>query len=188
MQHDDLRPNLSGASSAESFTALFTRHSTELHRYLSRWAPTAADDLVADVFVSAIRARATYDPTRATARAWLYGIATNLLHTHLRSRRREHAAHERLAATGSGSVDGHENRVLERVDARTRARQFAVAVEALEERDRDVLLLTSWAGLDSTEVAAALDIPVGTVRSRLHRVRRQLRAACPHIDLEDTRG
>jgi RNA polymerase sigma factor (sigma-70 family) len=184
-----LRPDLSGPSSTEDFTTLFHTHAAELHRYLSRWAPTAADDLVADVFVSAIRSRTAYDPAQATARVWLYGIATNLLHTHLRSLRREQTAHARLAVTHStAGVDGHENRVLERIDAQARARQFAVALRDLEDRDRDVLLLTGWAGLDSTEVAAALEIPVGTVRSRLHRVRRQLRAACPQIELEEDRG
>jgi RNA polymerase sigma-70 factor (ECF subfamily) len=48
-----------------------------------------------------------------------------------------------------------------------------------------VLLLTSWAGLDSTEVADALGIPVGTVRSRLHRVRKWLRANAPRVSAGD---
>ncbi|WP_424923304.1 sigma factor-like helix-turn-helix DNA-binding protein [Amycolatopsis arida] len=52
---------------------------------------------------------------------------------------------------------------------------MAGALADLDAGDRDALLLTSWAGLDSTEVAEALGIPVGTVRSRLHRVRRRLR-------------
>ena len=61
------------------------------------------------------------------------------------------------------------------MDAQTRIGRLASGIAALNQDDRDVLLLTAWAGLDSTEVAQALDIPVGTVRSRLHRVRRQLR-------------
>jgi RNA polymerase sigma-70 factor, ECF subfamily len=60
------------------------------------------------------------------------------------------------------------------VDAQTLARRIAPAIADLSEGDRDVLLLTSWAGLSTVEVADALGIPVGTVRSRLHRVRRQL--------------
>ncbi|MEU7474950.1 RNA polymerase sigma factor [Lentzea sp. NPDC042327] len=170
-------------SDGEDFTALFTRHADELHRYLARWVPMAADDLVGDVFVSAIRSRARFDPSRGSARAWLFGIATNLLHTHLRGRRREREAYARLVH--GRESDSHESRVVDTVDAEVRARQFAVAVQRLEPRDRDVLLLTGWAGLDSAEVAQALDIPVGTVRSRLHRVRRQLRTACPDIVLEN---
>ena len=56
------------------------------------------------------------------------------------------------------------------------AARLAGALAQLSEADRDVLLLTSWAGLDSNEVADVLGIPVGTVRSRLHRVRKLLRA------------
>ncbi|MEU5697099.1 RNA polymerase sigma factor [Actinosynnema sp. NPDC020468] len=169
---------------AADFQALFSAHADELHRYLSRWAPEAADDLVGDVFVAAIRGRAGYDPARAAVRPWLYGIATNVVRTHLRSRRRERSATARVAPPGH--ADSHENRVVDQVDAQVRARRLARALEDLAPRDRDVLLLTSWAGMDSTEVAQALDIPVGTVRSRLHRVRRHLRAACPLIDLEGT--
>jgi RNA polymerase sigma-70 factor (ECF subfamily) len=55
------------------------------------------------------------------------------------------------------------------------ARQIAPAIAELSDGDRDVLLLTSWAELTTVEVAEALAIPVGTVRSRLHRIRRQLR-------------
>jgi RNA polymerase sigma-70 factor (ECF subfamily) len=62
------------------------------------------------------------------------------------------------------------------MDARTRVGRLALGIAALAPDDRDVLLLTAWAGLDSNDVAQTLCIPVGTVRSRLHRVRRQLRA------------
>jgi RNA polymerase sigma-70 factor (ECF subfamily) len=180
---DDGNSGFVETSAVEDFTALFTRHADELHRYLARWVPMAADDLVADVFVSAIRSRARFDSSRGSARAWLFGIATNLLHTHLRGRRREREAYARIAR--GHESDSHESRVVESVDAQAKARQFAVAVKRLEQRDRDVLLLTSWAGLDTTEVAQVLDIPVGTVRSRLHRVRQQLRTACPTIVLEN---
>jgi RNA polymerase sigma-70 factor, ECF subfamily len=180
---DQKPPERAAPRSAADFQALFTAHADELHRYLSRWAPEAADDLVGDVFVAAIRGRAGYDPERAAVRPWLYGIATNVVRTHLRSRRRERAATARVEAPGH--ADSHENRVLDQVDAQVRARQLAKAVDELPERDREVLLLTGLVGMDSTEVAEALDIPVGTVRSRLHRVRRHLRAVCPLIDAEE---
>ena len=65
----------------------------------------------------------------------------------------------------------------------------AIRIAGLNQDDRDVLLLTAWAGLDSTEVARALGIPVGTVRSRLHRVRRQLRThESVHADRTDRSG
>jgi RNA polymerase sigma-70 factor, ECF subfamily len=169
------RPDLSGASPGRDFEELFMLHAGELYRYLSRWVGPAADDLVADTFVAALKSRMTYDPERATARAWLFGISTNLLRTHLRSRKREHAATDRLVSFMVTEVESHERRVVEQVVAEGEVRALATAVSALGRDDRDVLLLTSWARLDSNEVAAALGIPVGTVRSRLFRVRRSLR-------------
>ncbi|MFD9735198.1 RNA polymerase sigma factor [Umezawaea sp. NPDC059074] len=71
----------------------------------------AAGDLVADVFVSAIRSRARFDSSRGSARAWLFGIATNLLHTHLRGRRREREAYARVAV--GREPDSHESRVVD---------------------------------------------------------------------------
>jgi RNA polymerase sigma factor (sigma-70 family) len=175
--HAGARPDRPPPRTPADFQALFAAHADELHRYLSRWAPGAADDLVADVFVAAIRGRDSYDPARAGVRPWLYGIATNIARTHLRSRRREREAVARVR--GAGAEGSHEDRVVDQVDAQVRAKQLAKALDALADGDRDVLLLTGWAGMDSTEVAQALGIPVGTVRSRLHRVRRHLRAACP---------
>ncbi|MFI5605563.1 RNA polymerase sigma factor [Amycolatopsis sp. NPDC051903] len=171
----DERPELAAGPPGREFEELFTRHAGELYRYLSRWIGAAADDLVADTFVAALRSRGAYDPARATARAWLFGIATNLLHTHLRAKSRETTATGRLGALLKTEVESHERRVVERMVAEDDVRALAERVAALSPEDRDVLLLTSWARLDSNEVAAALGIPVGTVRSRLHRVRRVLR-------------
>jgi RNA polymerase sigma factor (sigma-70 family) len=170
----DDRPDLSGPHPTQVFGRLFDRHSRPLHRYLARRVGDAADDVVAETFLVALQTRGNYDPTRGTARSWLYGIATNLLRRHLRQEVR--GLHATARATGNTTTDGHEARVAERVDAEVRAQRLAGALAELEAGDRDVLLLTSWAGLDSNEVAEALGIPVGTVRSRLHRVRRRLRA------------
>jgi RNA polymerase sigma-70 factor (ECF subfamily) len=54
---------------------------------------------------------------------------------------------------------------------------LAAALAGLKSRDRDVLLLFAWGQLSYEEIAAVLDVPVGTVRSRLNRARRQTRAA-----------
>jgi len=179
------RPDLRSTDTAAVFTRLFDEHAPALYRYLARrvGGPTA-DDLVAETFLIALRDRHRYDPQRAAVRSWLYGIATNLLRNHVRSEVRELRAVARAAAR-SGHEESHEARIAERVDAQVRVAQMAVALEKLAQRDRDVLLLTAWAGLDSTEVAAALDIPVGTVRSRLHRVRGWLRANAPAERLEN---
>lgn len=164
------------------FTVLFNDHAAELHRYLARRVGSVADDLVANTFVAALAGRSGYDATRAEPRAWLYGIATNILRRHWRQEQQELTASAVEAAAQPMSTAGPDAVVPEQVAAAQRCQQLGVALSGLADGDRDVLLLTAWAGLDSNEVAAALDIPVGTVRSRLHRVRRQLKLVSANID------
>jgi RNA polymerase sigma-70 factor (ECF subfamily) len=164
---------------------LFDAYARPLHRYLARRVGVeTAHDLVSETFMVALNARHGYDPRRAVVRSWLYGIATNLLRRHVRTEVRGLRATARAA--GHGQEPGHESRVAERVDAAVAAGRLAGALAELADGDRDVLLLISWAGLDSTEVAEALGIPVGTVRSRLHRVRKWLRANAPQESIVDS--
>lgn len=158
------------------FADLFDRYGPGLHRYLSRRVGDAADDLVADTFLAALAGRAGFDAAKGAPGSWLYGIATNLLRRHQRQEIRELAATGRMLAKSAACSAGPEGRVSDRVDAQRRVAHLATALAGLADADREVLLLSAWAGLSTTEVAEALDIPVGTVRSRLHRVRRQLRA------------
>ncbi|MEJ2852125.1 MULTISPECIES: RNA polymerase sigma factor [unclassified Saccharothrix] len=175
------RPDLAGPTPSRVFGQLFDRHARSLHRYLARRVGDLADDLVGETFLVAYQTRTGYDPQRGTARSWLYGIATNLLRRHVRQEVRGLAAAARAAGSTAGGED-HGGRVADQVDAAARTRLLAGALAGLDPGDRDVLLLTSWAGLDSNEVAEALGIPVGTVRSRLHRVRRRLRAHASETD------
>lgn len=167
---------------AATFTRLFDATAGPLHAYLSaRVGRSAADDLVAETFLVAYRDRERFDPGRGSPRAWLYGIATNLARRHQRSEARALAAVARLDGDTGHGDSGEEGpaRVPERLDAASSVRSLAAAVGDLAPGDRDVLLLTAWAELSTAEIADALEIPVGTVRSRLHRVRRQLRT---HLD------
>ena len=157
------------------FAGLFDAHAPGLHRYLSRRVGAVADDLVAETFLAALAGRDGYDRTKADPRAWLYGIATNLLRRHFRPELRGLTATARAHSEEPPGSDPGDV-VPDRMDARTRIGRLALGIAALAPDDRDVLLLTAWAGLDRGEVAQSLGIPVGTVRSRLHRVRRQLRA------------
>jgi RNA polymerase sigma-70 factor (ECF subfamily) len=160
-----------------------------LHRYLSRRVGSVADDLVAESFLAGLAGRQGYDPARADPRTWLYGIATNLLRRHFRQELRGLAATAKAAAAVTDSGSDPSDAVPDQVDAQVRLGRLASGIAALTPDDRDVLLVTAWAGLDSTEVAQALGIPVGTVRSRLHRVRRQLRThESTHTDAIDRLG
>lgn len=159
----------------DRFGELYDRHARELHRYLARRLGTAqADDLVSEVFLTAFRLRARYDLDRVDARPWLYGIATNLLRRHRRS---EQAQYRAMARTGVDPLAGpdHAEDVALRVSAQSDARAVAGALAGLTTKERDVLLLFVWAGLAYEDVAQALDVPVGTVRSRLNRARTRLR-------------
>ncbi|BCJ36895.1 DNA-directed RNA polymerase sigma-70 factor [Actinocatenispora thailandica] len=160
------------------FAALFDRHAVALHRYLARRAGTGlADDLLAQTFLIAYERRGAYDRTRPDARPWLYGIAGNLLRRRSRDEVRQYQA---WARTGVDPVAAdHAGRVADAVDAQVAAGRLAGALAALAYPDREVLLLVAWGELSYPEVAAALDIPIGTVRSRLHRARARIRAAAP---------
>lgn len=171
------RPYLGGPEPAAEFGRLFDTYAVPLHRYLARRVgQDLAHDLVSETFLVALNRRNTYDPRQAVVRSWLYGIATNLLRHHVRQEVRGLRAHARATAAHPDHVVGHDALVADRVDAAVLAASLAGALTALSDGDRDVLLLTSWAGLGSTEVAEVLAIPVGTVRSRLHRARKWLRA------------
>lgn len=178
---DKDRPYLGGPEPAVEFGRLFDIYARPLHRYLARRVgQDAAHDLVSETFLVALNQRHSYDPRRGVVRSWLYGIATNLLRRQVRQEVRALQAIARSVGHAPGQEASHESRVADRLDAADAAARLAGALAELSDGDRDVLLLTSWAGLDSTEVADALGIPVGTVRSRLHRVRKGLRTSAPN--------
>jgi RNA polymerase sigma-70 factor (ECF subfamily) len=162
----------------EEFTELFRRHAPCIQRYVTRrLGPDAADDIVAETFLVAFRCRDRYDPGRADARPWLYGICTNLIGRHRRAEVRQYRA---FARTGADPVmESFTDRVDDRVSARSASREVAAALTRLSAELRDTLLLAAWSDLSYEEIAAALGVPVGTVRSRLSRARSKLRKTLP---------
>ena len=159
----------------EAFALLFDRHATAVHRYLGRRVGDLADDLLSEAFLVAFRRRADYRAEHLDVRPWLLGIATRLVQGHLRTERRRYRALAREA--GTAPLHGDPDDVHDRLDAAALRAPIAAALAALKDRDRDVLLLFAWEQLGYEEIAAVLDVPVGTVRSRLNRARRQTRAA-----------
>jgi RNA polymerase sigma-70 factor (ECF subfamily) len=157
------------------FGAIFDRHATVLHRYLvRRLGPDEAESMVGEVFRIAFEKRATYDLERPLARPWLYGIATNLLAKHRRGEARRIHAVARLAAQRLPALDLADG-IGQAVDAAVAWPRVADAVTALPEPERDALVLYAWEGLSYEEIAVALAVPIGTVRSRLNRARARLR-------------
>ncbi|MCW2864728.1 MAG: polymerase, sigma-24 subunit, subfamily [Actinoallomurus sp.] len=161
----------------DAFAELFHRHSGEIGRYVTRRVgPGIAEDIVAETFLIAFRRRDSYDGSQQGARPWLYGIATNVMRRH---RRDEVRALRALERTGIDPVmtESFADRVDGRVSAAETSRLLAPALARLNAGQRDVLLLTAWAGLTLDQIAEVLGIPHGTARSRLNRARTKIRAA-----------
>ncbi len=158
----------------EVFSVIFDRYYPAIHRYAcARLEPGTGDDVASETFLAAFDQRHRYDPAWPSARAWLYGIATNLIGRHRRAELRLYRA---LGRAGTpGEVENHADRVAERVSAQQLTPALATALAALSRGDRDALLLVVCAELSYTEVARALGIPIGTVGSRVTRARRRLR-------------
>lgn len=155
---------------------MYDRHAATIHRYLRRRVgPDDSEDLLTDTFLIAFRRRTTYDQARKSALPWLYGIAANLVLKHHRELGRRSRAFDRLATMDATEASFELDLVDHHADA-SEVRRLLAVVNELPPSDREVLVLYAWEGLSYQDIAAALDIPVGTVRSRLNRVRKNLRA------------
>jgi RNA polymerase sigma-70 factor (ECF subfamily) len=125
-----------------------------------------------------------YDLSYCDARPWLYGIATNLAGQHRRDEARQFRI--RQAAVADPEVPGHAERVAADVTAQAMHTLLGRALATLPAGDRNVLLLITWEQLTYQEVSRALAIPVGTVRSRLHRARTKVRQVLAGTDAAAT--
>jgi len=147
-----------------AFASIFDRHFDAVHAYARRrLGSTVGEEIAAETFTLAFDRRASFDRARVDARPWLFGIAANLMRRHWRTERRRLRAYGRLDARSA------EPGSSERSD-------LVAALDVLPAREREALLLYALADLTYDEIAAALDVPVGTVRSRLARARDRLRS------------
>jgi RNA polymerase sigma-70 factor (ECF subfamily) len=168
-------PKVATADST-GFTGLYDQYYRDVYRYVAgRLGPDVADDIAADTFLIAFRRRDSFDVTRGAVRAWLLGIATNLVAQHRRKEIRRYRAMARARA--DDHIHSHESRVIDQVDAEGLQPRIAKALAGLSTGDRDVLLLVGLGELSHEEVAQALGIPYGTVGSRLSRARKKVRTA-----------
>lgn len=155
----------------EEFAEVFDRHFRAVHRYLARRVGRdQAEDLASQTFMLAFAHRERYNDDLGSARSWLLGIATNLVRADHRSERHRLAMLQALASEGPGAAaltNGSPHVTV--------GHEVAAALAALDPPQRDALLLHVWGELSYAEVAYALDIPVGTVRSRISRACAALR-------------
>ena len=156
----------------KAFEVIFDRHYSAIRRYVARrLSPACADDVAAEVFCVAFDRREHFVERRldCPVPAWLYGIATNLVRRRRRDERRQLRAYARAGADVVAPESGAD--LTDRVDAQRAGPVVARALASLSVDERDVLLLYALADLDYQGIADALQIPIGTVRSRLARAR-----------------
>ena|SRR5947209_6444346 len=152
----------------EVFHELFDRHFKAVHRYLARRVGRdRAEDLASQTFTVAFARRTTFRTDVTDARPWLLGIATNLLMNERRAEQRSLETVDRIQAQPVPSAAELADNGLDH--------GVAAALAALDPDQRDVLLLFAWGELSYEEIAVALAIPIGTVRSRMSRARGYLR-------------
>ena len=158
----------------EAFGTIFDRHVTAIHGYLARrTGPEGGDSLTGEVFRIAFEVRGRYRPDRACALPWLYGIAANVLRQHARSEHRQWRLAARLSVVRPMTTD---LAVPKDIVAHEEAVSLALeAVETLPEAERETLLLFALEALSYEQISVALDVPLGTVRSRLSRARARVR-------------
>jgi RNA polymerase sigma factor (sigma-70 family) len=169
----------------QDFEEIFERHAASVWNYARRRVGSdAAEDVVADAFLIAFARRASFDPSYDSARPWLFGIATNVIRRRLRD--------ERAYLTAMGrdfdpsTADPAED--VSGLDAQRIRPVLTAALMSLSSDDRETFMLVAVGELTYGETAAALGIPVGTVRSRMHRVRTLLRERIPELPAIDDGG
>ncbi|MBT8798925.1 sigma-70 family RNA polymerase sigma factor [Microbacterium flavum] len=176
-------------SSAEpgAFALLYDRHAPAIYRYAARRIGSdGAEDIMSETFLVAFERRSAYDLAVVDARPWLLGIATRLMRKHVRVEAR---AWKGMVADLAAQISPDViEQASARVDATRQTGRLASALRSLSTSDRDTLLLYAWGDLDYAGIAEALDVPIGTVRSRLNRARRLLRRAAGALETETETG
>jgi RNA polymerase sigma factor (sigma-70 family) len=159
-----------------AFGDLFNRHSKKVYNHCFRrtadWS--LAEDLTSVVFLEAWRRRKQVRLHGESILPWLLAVANNCLRNAERSRRRYHRLLAKLPKPEA--PDGLDADVIQRVDDTETIRRLLVVVHQLSTEDQEVIALCDWSGLSYEEAATALEIPIGTVKSRLSRAHGRLRA------------
>jgi len=161
-----------------SWDEVVRTHSARVYRLAYRLTgnPHDAEDLTQDVFVRVFRSLSTYTP--GTFEGWLHRITTNLFLDQVR--RKQRIRFDALAEDAGDRMAGREPTPAQVFDDRTFDGDVQTALDSLAPDFRAAVVLCDIEGLSYEEIAATLGIKLGTVRSRIHRGRAQLRAALAH--------
>lgn len=164
-----------------AFETIYQRHADAIYNYAFRrtgsWAQ--AEDITSMVFLEAWRRRVDAQLTTPLVLPWLYGIASNLCRRQWRTLMRFQRMLTKLPSNHV-EPDPAEG-VVSRLEDERRMRVALEAVRDLNQDEQDVIALCVWSDLTYAEAAAALGLPIGTVRSRLSRARQKIRRqTTPH--------
>jgi RNA polymerase sigma-70 factor (ECF subfamily) len=155
-----------------AFAALFGFYAPRIKTMLMRMGEgaEAAEDIAQDTLLTIWRKAAQYDPARASASAWVYAIARNLRVDRLRQNQRA-KAFALYEAAESGEAEGPDGSL----DAAERERRVRAAMQGLPEEQVTVVKLSFFEGRPHGDIAEALKLPLGTVKSRLRLAMSRLR-------------
>lgn len=161
-----------------AFAELFDRHAGALGGYAARrLGPDAGQDILSETFLVAFARRESFDTAWESALPWLYGIASRLIRKHRATEAKHLRSSAEFARREEFVSHGDLDSTIARLDAELSTRELAPRIAALPAKERETLLLHAWGDLTYEEIAEALGVPVGTVRSRLNRVRTKLNPA-----------
>lgn len=159
----------------DAFGAIFDRHFDAVAGFcIRRLGLVRGEDVAGDVFRWAFENRRRFDLERADARPWLFGIANNLVREALRSAGRQQLAYDRWLRREWRDGTELAFQVAAAVDAQHDLSAVAAVLDLQPVEEVETLLLFAWEQLTYSQIAEALAVPVGTVRSRIHRVRQRL--------------
>ncbi len=177
----------SATGHTDSFAMFMRRHQGPVTRYLVMFTGSSdVDDAVQDTFVSAWRAAGSFRGD-ASARSWLYAIARHAVHHQQRRRVDEPAQLESLEALAERAGWGNLEAVTMPEDEDERAALLHRALARLPQEERDVLTLRDLDGLSGDETAAALQLSLAAMKSRLHRARLHRVAVARTLRAEERR-
>lgn len=154
------------------FGEIFRRYYPQVLRYASRRAgPDLREEIAAQTFFIAFDRRGTFDPSYVSALPWLLGIETNVVRQHFRTKATHDAALGRMPAIS----ERQEDPSTETIEALALREQLFTALEHVAPHEKEMVFLLALADLSYAQIAQAMGVPIGTVRSTLHRVRSVLR-------------
>jgi RNA polymerase sigma factor (sigma-70 family) len=172
----------------DAFERLYEEHAQALYGFLRyrTGSSTLAEELLADTFERALRARRRFDPRKGKAKTWLYAIALNCLIDHTRRQASEGRALERagtLERVAAGSSGSGAEGVLEGIDELADREFDDVAdrdllnrsLATLSDEEREAISLRYGADLTVPEIAKLTGEPLTTVEGRVYRALRKLR-------------